>query len=345
MSIEISHYGSLPDGREVKQYTLDNGKGCTARVLDYGALLISMCTPDRHGHSADITLGYDNLDQWLKNPYYMGATVGRYGNRIAKGQFTLDGQTYNLATNNGPNSLHGGVVGFNKVLWEGDAHEGEDSDAVCFTYTSPDGEEGFPGTLSASVTYTLTRDDELKIVFEATTEQATVVNLVHHTYWNLTGDPATQHLDHEMNIQADAYLPVSEDGIPTGGPEPVEGTPFDFRETKTIGRDIEQLDKGYDHNYCLPDDGLLKTVAETHDPSTGRVMTLQTDQPGLQFYTAWWMDGSDHGRGGVPYNRYAGFALETQRWPDSPNRPDFPSAELRPGEVYRHVMVHRFAVR
>ncbi len=345
MSIDISSYGGLPDGREVKRYTLDNGKGCVAELLDFGALLIGMRTPDRDGTSADITLGYDSLERWVDNPFYLGATVGRYGNRIANGKFSIDGVAYELDINNGPNNLHGGFNGFNKKLWSGAVVESADGDAVRFAYTSVDGEERFPGTLNAAVTYTLGADNTLRIDFDATTDKATVVNLVHHTYWNLTGDPSRNHLDHEMTIHAESYLPVNDDNIPLDGPAPVEGTAFDFRRAKPIGTEIESLPHGYDHNFCLANDGALRPAAEVYEPTTGRVMRLETDQPGVQFYTAWWMDGSAVGRGGVSYGRYAGFCLETQRWPDSPNRPDFPGAVLRPGEVYRHAMVHRFSVR
>lgn len=345
-------YGTLPDGQTANLYTLTNANGLTATLTDFGATLVSLKTPDRDGNLADITIGYDTLDGWVKDGSYMGATVGRYGNRIAWGKFTLDDTEYTLAQNNGGNHLHGGDVGFNKRLWQAQRIEAIDGEGVQFTYVSSDGEEGYPGELTSVVTYLLNNSDELVITFEATTTAPTVINLVHHTYWNLTGDPSKTILDHKLLLLADGYVPTDETGIPSVGIQPVEGTPFDFRSAAAIGEringDHKQLinGKGYDHSWAVNGEaGTLRMAAVAYDPGSGRIMQIKTDQPAIQFYTGNYMDGSSTGKGGVPHKHRTGFCLETQVFPDSPNQPELSSAVLRPGETYKHTMVHVFATK
>ncbi len=335
MKVESESYGTTPEGRKFRLFTLSNEHGLKAGLSDFGATLVSLHVPDRQGKLADVTHGYDTLDGWMADKAYMGATVGRFGNRIAKGRFTLDGHTYQLATNNGPNHLHGGVKGFNKHLWE--AQPGESQ--VEFRRVSPDGEENYPGTLTARVTYTLTNANELRIEFHATTDKPTIVNLVHHTYWNLTGDPRRTILDHELTLPADSYVPVGEDLIPTGKLAPVAGTPMDFNTPTAIGKRIAQVPGGYDHCW------VLRGAVSLHDPVSGRFMEISTDQPGIQFYSGNFLDGSIRGKSGIKYQRHTGLCLETERFPDAPNQPAFPSAVVRPGDTYTHTMVHRFSVR
>ena len=354
MPVKILDYGSLPDGRKVELYRLTNAHGMTAEVLTYGAHLVSLAAPDRDGEMGDVTLGFADLDGWRAGTGYLGATVGRFANRIAGAKFELDGKTYQLAANEPPNHLHGGEIGFNKRLWNARPVEQPGEAGVELTCTSPDGEEGYPGTLETSVVYTLTDDNELRITFSATTDKPTIVNLVHHTYWNLSGDPSTDTLDHELVLHAERYLPVDEQSIPTGDLDPVEGTAMDFRDAHTIGQRIAEVPgthgtraRGYDHCWVLrgPTGGGLLPAAEAHDPKTGRVMELLTDQPGVQFYAGLFLDGSIAGKRGVTYHKHAGFCLETENFPDSPNKPQFPSPVLRPGDIYTHTMVHRFSAR
>jgi aldose 1-epimerase len=351
-SVITRDYGALPDGRIAELYTLTNANGLKATLTDYGAILVSMEVPDRDGKLADVTLGYDTLEGWLSNTSYFGSTVGRYGNRIAKGKFTLDGTTYTLAANNGENHLHGGIKGFDKVLWDAKSLKRPGAVGVEFTRTSPDGEEGYPGELTATVTYLLTDENELRIEFKATTDKPTIVNLVHHSYWNLTGDPNKTILDHELMLAADHFLPVDEGLIPTGELRPVKGTPFDFTQPTKIGArvsaDDEQLKRGngYDHCWVLREQtGKVALAAMLYDPSTGRAMDVLTDQPGIQFYGGNFLDGSVTGKGGIKYQFRTALCLETQHYPDSPNKPDFPSVVLRPGETYRHTMIQRFYTR
>jgi aldose 1-epimerase len=345
-------YGTLSDGTTANLYTLTNVNGLTATVTDFGATLVSMKTPDRDGNLADIAIGYDTLGGWVNDGSYMGATVGRYGNRIANGTFTLDDKQYTLATNNGDNHLHGGTVGFNKKRWQGKPFTTENATGVQFTYVSPDGEEGYPGQLTSVVTYLLNNSDELVITFGATTTAPTVINLVHHTYWNLTADPSKSIVDHKLMLLADGYVPTDDKGIPNNGVQPVEGTPFDFRSATAIGKRINDDNKqlkngiGYDHSWAINGDaGELRMAAVAYDPASGRVMQIKTDQPAIQFYTGNYMDGSSTGKGGVPHNHRTGFCLETQVFPDSPNQPELSSAVLRPGETYTHTMVHIFATK
>jgi aldose 1-epimerase len=345
-AVGMREYGALPDGRPVHAYTLEN-KGVRVVVLDYGAILAEVHVPDRAGRVADIALGYDSLGGWLPDQGYMGATVGRYANRIGGGKFSLDGRSYTLAVNNPPNHLHGGRQGFNQKLWSGKVVRRDVGEGVELEYLSPDGEEGYPGNLRATVTYLLTAANELRIEFAATTDHPTVVNLTNHAYWNLTGDARTPILGHELTLHARSFLPVAS-GIPTGEFAPVTGTPFDFTAAKPVGRDIvanhEQLRQGFGYDHCWVVEGTgLRRAAFVHDPVSGRTLELLTDQPGLQFYTGNWLNGV--GKGGVAYRPRTGLCLEPQNFPDSPNIPAFPTATLRPGETYRHTSVYRFGAR
>jgi len=345
-------YGTMTDGREVKIFTLTNTQGLTARVTEYGAILVGLEVPDKAGHKADVTLGYDTLAGWLGSTSYFGATVGRFGNRIAHGQFTLDGKTYTLATNDHPGGipchLHGGVKGFDKVLWHGEPVRKAGARGVAFTYTSKDGEEGYPGTLHVTVTYWLTDANELVWAAEATTDKATVINLAHHTYWNLTGDPTKAITDHELMLAADSYLPTDKGLIPTGVLAPVAGTPMDFRTSTPVGARINadfealKLGGGYDHCWVLRPGQGVRLAAVLKDPASGRIMEVLTDQPGIQFYSGNFLNGSAVGKGGVKYQLRTGLCLETEDFPDAPNRADFPSAVLRPGQTYHHTMICRF---
>jgi aldose 1-epimerase len=347
-------YGKMPDGREVKLWTLTNVAGMEAKVTEYGAILVSLKAPDRDGKFADITHGYDSLEGWLTNSAYFGATVGRFGNRIANGKFTLDGKEYSLVTNNDPGgipcSLHGGKEGFCKKLWKGEGFTGETGSGVKLTYTSPDGEEGYPGELSVEVTYTLTEKNELVWEAKATTKAPTVLNIVHHTYWNLSGDPSTSINDHEMTLYADRYLATNAGMTPTGELAPVAGTPLDFLEPTVIGKRIDadheaiKLAGGYDHAWVLngTPEGSLVRAARVRDPKTGRTLTLTTNQPAVQFYGGNFLDGTTTGKAGVKYQHRTALCLETENYPDAPNNPKAPSPVLRPGETYYHKMVHTF---
>jgi len=350
-TVQRSLFGELPDGREVYAYTLDNGRGVKVEAITYGGIIVSLDTPDRRGRRSDIVLGYDDLSGYLKETPYFGAIIGRYGNRIANARFTLDGRTYQLAANNGPNHLHGGAVGFDKVLWSATPFSRVDSVGVVFRYTSPDGEEGYPGNLAATVTYTLTTEGSLVFDDEATTDKPTPVNLTQHSYFNLAGDGARDVLDQVLTIYADSFTPVDSTLIPTGAIEPVAGTPFDFRTPTAIGARIGAADQqleyagGYDHNYVLDRRGPgLVHAAHVYDPDTGRTLDVYTTEPGLQFYSGNFLDGSLVGKSGHVYEHRYGFCLEAQHYPDSPNEPGFPSTILRPGEEYRSRTVLKFGV-
>lgn len=340
-------YGTLPDGRQAMLFSLVNRNGLRATLTDFGAILVSLKAPDREGRLADVTLGYDGLAGWVGDGCYMGATAGRYANRIAKGRFALDGKTYTLATNDGPNHLHGGRKGFNKVLWSGQSVQASGrGEAVAFRYVSPDGEEGYPGELVVTVTYTLTDADELTVEYMATTDSPTVVNLTHHTYWNLLGQGQGDTLGHELALHADRYTPVDATLIPTGELQAVAGTPMDFTRPTPIGARIANVPGGYDHNWALRGcAGELAPAARVYEPVTGRVMDVLTTEPGIQFYAGNFLDGSVKGKGGLAYGKHAGFCLETQHFPDSPNQPGFPTTVLRPGQAYRQMTVHRFSVK
>jgi aldose 1-epimerase len=351
-TVNRSSFGRMPDGTAVDLYTLANPHGIEIRAITYGAVIVSVRTPDRGGRFADIVLGFDAFDDYLTKSRYFGAVVGRYGNRIAKGRFTLDGRTFQLATNNGVNHLHGGVRGFDKVVWKGEPFERNGEVGVALTYTSRDGEEGYPGTLTAKVTYTLTPNDELMVQYEASADKATPVNLTNHSYFNLAGNGDI--LAHQLTLEADRFTPVDETLIPTGEIAPVEGTPFDFRKQTAIGAringDHEQLRRGngYDHNYVLNQGGRpagdqsLRHFARVVEPSSGRTLDVATTEPGVQFYSGNFLDGSAIGKGGHVYGRRTGFCLETQHFPDSPNHPNFPSTILRPGGKYSSKTVFMF---
>jgi aldose 1-epimerase len=312
------------------------------KLTDYGAIVVAVEVPDKNGHNDNITLGFPTLQGYIEHNPYFGATVGRYGNRIAGASFSLDGKTYTLAANNGPNSLHGGIKGFDKVVWDAEVIESDAGSGVRFHRLSPDGEEGFPGNLNVEVVYLLTEDNGLRMEYKATTDQATPVNLTNHAYWNLKGAGNGLVLDHVLMIAADSYLPVDENLIPTGEFKPVEGTPMDFRDPTLIGSRIDQVGMGYDHCYVLRNQsGELALAARVRDPESGRVMEVRTTQPGIQLYTANFLDGTP-ASGGFP--QHSALCLETQHYPDSPNQPDFPSTILRPGEEYHQLTVHRFLV-
>jgi aldose 1-epimerase len=344
-NIQVETYGKMPDGREVKIFTLTNRQGLKAKVMEYGAILISMETPDREGTFADLTHGYDRLEDWLEDSAYFGVTTGRFANRIGHARFSLDGVDYPLAENNGPHHLHGGPTGFHKRLWKGEVTD----DGVVLTYLSEDGEEGYPGNLEVRVVYSLTDSDELKWQVTATTDRATIVNVVNHTYWNLSGDPQKVIREHELAIEADHFLPTDEGMIPQGEIRPVSGTPMDFTEPTPIGAQIDEdfdalhFGMGYDSCWVLRKADGVRLAARVVDPQSGRVMEMFTDQPGIQFFTGNILDGSRVGKGGIAYPKQSAFCLETQAFPDAPNRPEFPSVVLRPGEIYRHTLIHRFS--
>ncbi len=332
---------TLVGGKPVEVFTLTNAAGAEVKAMTFGGIITSWRVPDRRGQLADIVLGYDDPAQYVKdNSPYFGAIVGRYGNRIAKARFTLDGRTYPLAANNGVNHLHGGVQGFDKVLWQGEALRG--GTGVVFTRTSADGEEGYPGNLKARVTYTLTDKNELVVAYEATADKPTVVNLTQHTYFNLAGQGTGNILGHVLRINADRYTPVDATLIPTGELAPVDKTPFDFRQPTAIGARIQsehpqiQFGRGYDHNWVLARSGAgLSLAADVYEPTSGRTLQVRTTEPGVQFYAGNFLDGTITGKGGRVYQQRSGFCLETQHFPDSPNQPTFPSTTLRPGETYR----------
>jgi len=347
----VEPIGVLPSGDTVTAYTLTNTNRVSLRVMNYGGIVMSVRTPDRDGTLADVVLGYDDLAGYLKSTPYFGAIVGRYANRIARGQFALDGVTYRLAANNGVNTLHGGLRGFDKVLWKAEPFDSLDRLGLVLTYLSRDGEEGYPGTLSATVTYTLTDRNEFIIDYSATTDKATPVNLTQHSYWNLAGDGSGTVLDQQVTIDADAFTPVDTTLIPTGVLQPVDGTPFDLRRPTAIGARIDEPDaqlktaRGYDHNFVLrrTGDGLVH-AARAVDPKSGRTLDVFTTEPGMQFYTGNFLDGKITGKKGHVYGFRNGFCFETQHFPDSPNRSSFPSTILRPGTTYRSQTVITFGV-
>jgi len=356
--IERSAFGQLPDGREVDCYRITNDNGIEMRVINYGGIIVSLKTPDRQGQMDDIVLGFDSLDDYLSDTYrkanpYFGALIGRYGNRIANGRFSLDGETYRLPTNDGPNTLHGGDVGFNQRLWHAEPFSSSEGRGLVLTYTSEDGEEGFPGRLSTRVSYTLTNDNELAIDYRAKTSRATPVNLTQHSYFNLQGEGHGSILNHQLTINASAFTPVNETMIPTGEIADVSGTPFDFRQSTAIGARMGQKNtqlaygKGYDHNFVLSKNpgatGQLALAARVVEPQSGRVLEVATTEPGLQFYSGNFLDGSLTGKSGRAYTHRSGLALETQHFPDSPNQPNFPSTILKPDETYHSRTVYRFS--
>lgn len=330
---------NLPDGRFVTKWELRNESGAGITLMDLGATILTLEVPDREGKLADVNFGFDTAAPYLTDSPYFGAVVGRVGNRIAKGRFTLEGKEYQLPTNDGPNHLHGGTVGFDKLLWAGRRVETDNGPGVRFTLVSPDGDQGYPGQVTATVTYVWTADNRLIIDYGAETTKATPINLTQHAYFNLAGVDSKTVLDHTLKIDADRYLPVDPTLIPTGELAPVEGTPFDFRQAKPIGRDIGtdnpqlKIGKGYDHNWVLNGSGMREVAVLAH-PGSGRVMTISTTEPGLQFYSGNFLDGSVTGKGGNAYPFRSAVALETQHFPDSANQPAFPDSILRPGKPY-----------
>ena len=351
LDIDVKPFGKTPDGRQVRLYTLANANGLKADIMTYGAIVTSLMVPDKDGRMDDIVLGYDQLAGYMKETPYFGAIVGRYGNRIGKGTFTLDGVTYTLATNNGENHLHGGIKGFDKVVWDDEPVWKPDAVGVRLTYLSEDGQEGYPGNLTSTVTYLLTNDNELRIEYEATTDRATPVNLTQHGYFNLTGG-ARDNLGHKLMLNADTFTPVDEGLIPTGELRDVEGTPMDFTQATPIGERIDDDDLqlkhggGYDHNWVLNKDASGMTLAaKVVEPTTGRVMKVYTTEPGIQFYAGNFLDGTLTGKGGIVYKHRWGLCLETQHYPDSPNKPGFPSTILRPGEKHETTTIYRLSVK
>jgi len=345
MAIEKLPFGKTNDGQDVYQYVLTNPAGLKAEILTYGGIVKSLYVPDRNGKLADVVLGFDNLRDYLERNPFFGAIVGRYANRIANAKFTLKGTKYTLAKNNGPNHLHGGIRGFDKVVWNDEVIETGDGPALRLTYLSKDGEEGYPGNLKVTVTYTLTNENELKINYRAVTDKTTVLNLTNHSYFNLAGVSSGDVLGHVLTLNADNFTPVDDGLIPTGELKPVGDTPMDFTKPKSIGSRIGRLKGGYDHNYCINNrDGSLTLAAAVYEPKTGRVMEVLTTQPGVQLYTGNFLNGSLEGKGAV-YDKHAAFCLETQHYPDSPNKPNFPSTELQPGQKYDQTTVFKFSTR
>ncbi len=344
--VTMEPFGTTDDGKSVEIYELINANGLRAKVMTYGAILTEMWVPDRLGQSADVVLGFKDFKSYEKGHPYFGATTGRYANRIAKGQFEIDGKKYQMPVNNGPNSLHGGIKGFDKVIWKAKEGRNVNGPSVKFEYTSPDGEEGYPGTLTVVVTYTLTNDDELQIDYHAKTDKATVINLTNHSYWNLAGEGSGSILDHGLQILATQFTEVDETSIPTGKLVSVDGTSMDFLSPNIIGKRIADAPNGngYDHNFVLrkTDANSLDSAAILADPKTGRSMMVLTTEPGVQLYTANYLDGTLTGKSGKPYVKHGAVCLETQHYPDSPNQPSFPTTVLRPEETYTSTTIYRF---
>jgi len=357
MGIQQSEFGVTASGDSVDLYSLTNGAGMTMRVTNYGGTIVSLRVPGRDG-SEDVVLGFNSLDPYTSEEYvatntYLGALIGRYANRIDEAQFTLDGQTYTLEANNGPNHLHGGEEGFDKVLWQAEPFKEEAAVGLVLSHVSPAGHGGYPGRLDVEVTYRVTDDNELAVDYRATTTKATPVNLTQHSYFNLKGEGEGTVLGHKLRINAEAFTPVDSTLIPTGEARPVTGTPFDFRKSVPIGQRIDvenqqlKIAEGYDHNFVLSrqDRDSLHLAAQVYEPKSGRELQVLTTEPGLQFYSGNFLDGSLIGKSGASYQKHAGFALETQHFPNSPNEPDFPSTILRPGEIYTSRTVYQFSFR
>lgn len=345
IEIQCQPFGVTPDGEEVQLFSLENDQGMALKIINYGGIIVSLEVPDRKGAIADVVLGHDALEGYLNRSRYFGALIGRYANRIGRGQFSLNGNTYSLPTNNGRNHLHGGLKGFDKVVWSAK----EINDGLELSYFSRDGEQGYPGNLTATVSYVLGNDNELTIEYRAETDRETIVNLTNHSYFNLAGGGTI--LDHQLEIHADAFTPVDETLIPTGEIRSVKGTPMDFTSSQAIGARLKDDDEqlrhagGYDHNFVLRDLGrAMQKAVHVFDPNSGRTLEVLTTQPGLQFYSGNFLDGSIIGKKGQAYIKHSACCFETQHFPDSPNHPNFPSTVLRPGEEYRHSTVFRFSV-
>ena len=352
VKITKAPFGKTGDGQAVDLYTLSNPGGMEAKITNYGGIVTELHVPDRKGQPGDVVLGYDKLSSYIEASPYFGCITGRYANRIAKGRFTIDGTEYKLATNNGDNHLHGGVAGLDKKVWKAREVKGVGRAGIEFSYLSPDGEEGYPGNLNCKVTYWLTVQNELEIQYEATTDKATHLNLTHHSYFNLAGAGSGDILNHQVEIFADKFVPTDAGNIPLGELAPVKGTPFDFLTPHTIGKRIGEEDQqlkvgiGYDHNWVINSTGKgLELAARVTEEQSGRIMEVLTDQPGIQFYTGNFLDGSNVGKGGKIYKHRNAFCLETQKFPDSPNNPSYPSSLLEPGQTYRHMCVYRFSTK
>ena len=352
VTINESSFGNLPDGSAVTLYTFRNAHGTEVKIIDYGGIITSLKTADRSGVFEDVVLGYDSLSGYMKAPSFFGCIVGRYGNRIAKGQFTLDGKKYNLVKNNGENHLHGGTKGFDKVMWEATPSTSADGASLKLTYVSKDMEEGYPGNLHVTVTYTLTNDNELKIDYEATTDKKTVLNLTNHSYFNLSGNTKRNILDHKLSLAASKFLPVDTTLIPTGELKAVKGTPFDFTSPEIIGKRINdehpQIKAGIGYDHCWVFDKPLGTLglgATVYDTLSGRYMEMFTTEPGTQFYSGNFLNGTVTGKFNMVYEKRYGMCLETQHFPDSPNQPAFPNTILKPGETYQQVTVYKFGTK
>jgi aldose 1-epimerase len=348
--IDKQPFGTGPNGEAVDIYTLRNDQGAEARIMTYGGIVVSLKMPDKNGHFDDMVLGYDTLESYLNKSPYFGALIGRYGNRIGGAKFMLDGATYMLATNDGPNMLHGGFKGFDKRVWTADARKSADGPQLVLNYLSKDGEEGFPGNLNVTATYTLMNDNSLRLEYHATTDKDTVLNLTHHSYFNLAGKGDI--LGHVVMIPADRFTPVDATLIPTGELRPVDNTPFDFRTPTAIGARIGQRDeqlkfgKGYDHNWIVnKNPGKLALMARVTEPTTGRVMEVWSTEPGLQFYSGNFLDGTIIGKGGRVYAHRDAFCMEPQHFPDSPNKPAFPTVELKPGQTFNNIILYRFSAQ
>ena len=354
VTIEKAPFGTLPSGQPVEIFTLRNQNGMEVKITNYGGIITHLSVPDKNGNAADVTLGFDSLAGYLNGHPYFGAIVGRYGNRIAKGQFSIDGKLYKLATNNGPNHLHGGEYGFDKRLWRAETTEGENTATLSLYRVSLDGEEGYPGELHAQVEYTLNNTNELRMYYAARTNKPTHVNLTNHAYFNLSGDARNTILDHELHINASQFIPIDVTLIPTGEIASLDDSPLDFRTAKAIGRDIDVENQqlkyagGFDHCWVLdkdPDNPKPQLAATAYDPSTGRVLEVLTTEPGVQFYSGNFLDGTVVGKNKTTYQQRSGFCLESEHFPDSPNQPNFPSTLLLPVETYRTTTVYRFSVR
>jgi aldose 1-epimerase len=352
MSIHNSFFGNMPGGKTAELFSLTNRHGMTVKITNYGGIITSIIIPDKAGKMSDVALGFDQFDGYLQQPPYLGAIIGRYGNRIARGKFSLDGAEYTLAANNGLNHLHGGIIGFDKVLWRASELHEKEKIGLQLQYLSKDGEEGYPGNLTVSVTYWLSDANEILIDYMATTDKKTIINLTNHSYFNLKDGGETPITGHRLLINANAFTPIDSTLIPTGEIRPVQGSPFDFTSGRLVGEYINAADEqirfgqGYDHNFVLNNwNGQLRQVAEVFEEQTGRVLQVFTTEPGLQFYSGNFLDGSITGKNGIVYQKRHGFCLETQHFPDSPNKPHFPTAVLQPGETYRSSTIYKFSVR
>lgn len=352
-NIEVVEFGKTHEGETANLYTLKNSKGSVVKITNFGGIVVSLEVPDKNGNLRDVVLGYKEFDGYLENKNYFGCIIGRFGNRIANGKFEIDGTQYTLATNNGPNHLHGGIKGFNKVVWDAKPVSTNEGPGLELYYVSKDGEEGYPGNLNVKTTYIFTEKDELKIIYRATTDKSTVVNLTHHSYFNLTGEGHDTILDHEIMINAAKFTPADENSVPTGELRDVIDTPFDFtgphKISERINDDNEQLKfaNGYDQNWVLnkAKPGQLSFAARVYEKTSSRIMDVYTSEPGMQFYTGNFLDGSDTGKSGKSYKQRSGLCLEPQHYPDSPNKPEFPPVILKPGQVYKNTIIYQFSVK